>query len=165
MLVVRRARRFAVALASVSVAIVVLGAAPPASAAGTALVSADSSGNQANGASLDPAISADGRFVAFESAASNLAPSDTNGAEDIFVRDRVAGVTERVSVDGAGNQPACFKFCASFNPSLSADGRLVAFDSEASNLVPGGPFGLPGVYIHDRLTGATERVSVDSAGN
>ena len=128
----------------------------------TERVSVDSAGGQANNGSLSPAISADGRFVAFASAASNLVPGDTNGGVDIFVHDRQTGATERVSVDSAGaqaNNPFIFS-----PPAISGDGRFVAFDSAASNLVPGDTNGALDVFVHDRLTGATERVSVDSAG-
>jgi hypothetical protein len=96
-------------------------------------VSVASDGTQGNDDSRCPSISADGRYVAFESEASNLVPGDTNGRGDIFVHDRVTGQTTRVSVasDGTqGNDDSEF-------PSISADGRYVAFESEASNLVPG----------------------------
>lgn len=102
-------------------------------------MSVSSGGAQANDASdwasilLWPAISGDGRFVAFPSAASNLVAGDTNEAVDVFVRDRLAGTTERVSV-GSGGEQADGR---SDWGAISADGRLVAFDSEASNLVAG----------------------------
>jgi Tol biopolymer transport system component len=130
----------------------------------TERVSVDSAGTEGNGQSLRPTLSADGRFVAFISWATNLVPEDTNGAADVFVRDRQTGITERVSVasDGMqGNREAWFLG----PPALSADGRFVAFISEASNLVPGDTNGTPDVFVHDRQTGTTERVSVDSAGN
>jgi serralysin len=97
-------------------------------------VSVDSAGNQAIGNSVSPSISADGRFVAFESNASNLVPGDTNNKDDIFVRDVLTNTTTRVSVNSAGNQG---NSGFSLFPSISADGRFVAFDSNASNLVPG----------------------------
>src|SRR5437660_1771357 len=80
--------------------------APPARAflGTTERVSVDSAGNQADGESSSPAISADGRFVAFVSFATNLVPSDSNGRGDVFVRDRLTQTTERVSVDSAGNE-------------------------------------------------------------
>jgi len=123
-------------------------------------VSVASDGAQGNGDSGGPAISADGRFVAFYSSASNLVPGDTNGVEDVFVHDRLTGQTTRVSVasDGAqGND-------LSWQPSISADGRFVAFASRASNLVPGDTNGTWDVFVHDRLTGQTTRVSVASDG-
>ncbi|MDO8706573.1 MAG: hypothetical protein Q7J84_16675 [Sulfuricaulis sp.] len=127
----------------------------------TTRVSVDSAGNQANNSSIDPAISADGRFVAFGSAAANLVPGDTNGLPDIFVHDRLTGETTRVSVDSAGNQANG----SSDNPAISADGRLVAFRSSAKNLVPDDTNNTGDIFVHDRLTGQTTRVSVDSAGN
>src|SRR5262249_54723900 len=105
-------------------------------------------------------ISADGRFVAFVSAASNLVAVDRNSAEDVFVHDRVTGVTERVSVDSNGAQTDN----ESYEPSLSADGQIVAFRSDASNLVPSDTNHCADVFVHDRTTGVTERVSVDSSG-
>ncbi len=116
-------------------------------------------GGQANNGSYIPAISADGRFVAFYSAASNLVPGDTNMAFDVFVRDRLAGVTRRVSV-GAGGQGND----SSGNPAISADGRFVAFGSSASNLVAGDTSGTGGVFVRDRLAGVTWRVSVGVGG-
>jgi Tol biopolymer transport system component len=126
----------------------------------TERVSVRSSGKQANGGSNRPAISADGRFVAFSSFATNLVTTDSNGTWDVFVHDRQTGVTEIVSVDGAGNVGDG----ASIKPTISADGRYVAFSSDATNLVPGDTNGAQDVFVHDRLTGTTKRVSVDSAG-
>jgi Tol biopolymer transport system component len=127
----------------------------------TELVSVSSAGVQGNYGSSNPTISADGRFVAFESSASNLVPGDTNGANgDIFVHDRETGQTERVSVSSAGAQGNY----GSVDPTISADGRFVAFRSEANNLVPGDTNDRPDVFVRDRQTGETERVSVSSAG-
>ncbi|HLV59106.1 MAG TPA: M36 family metallopeptidase, partial [Natronosporangium sp.] len=92
-----------------------------------------SNGVEGNGASQRSSVSGDGRYVAFESRSSNLVPGDTNGASDIFVHDRVTGVTERVSVASDGTQANANSFVAS----ISADGRYVAFYSIATNLVPG----------------------------
>jgi Tol biopolymer transport system component len=124
-------------------------------------VSVDSHGNPAVGfVAASPAISGDGRFVAFASSASNLVKKDTNGATDVFVHDLVTGRTVRASVDSAGAESND----VSFRPDLNGDGRFVVFDSAASNLVPGDTNGVPDVFVHDLLTGTTERVSVDSAG-
>jgi Tol biopolymer transport system component len=119
------------------------------------------SGNQANNGSIEPSISADGRYVAFVSFASNLVPGDTNGVPDVFVRDRQMATTKRVSVDSSGNQANG----ASLLPSISADGRYVAFVSFASNLVPGDTNGVADVFVRDLQMGTTQRVSVDSSGN
>jgi len=124
-------------------------------------VSVDSAGNQANSFSLIPSISADGRFVAFSSDASNLVPGDTNNSSDIFVRDLSTNTTTRVSVDSAGNQGNG----GSGSPSISADGRFVGFTSGATNLVPGDTNNRSDIFLRDLLTNTTTRVSVDSAGN
>jgi Tol biopolymer transport system component len=126
----------------------------------TECISFSSSGVLGNLASSGPSISADGRFVAFQSLADNLVAGDTNGHADVFVRDRQSGTTERVSVDSAGAQS--IGDCSS--ASISADGRFVAFLSAASNLVPGDTNGTSDVFIHDRQTGTTERVSVATGG-
>jgi hypothetical protein len=107
-----------------------------------------------------PAISADGRLVAFTSFATNLVAGDTNFADDVFVRDRQAATTEGISTI----QPPSGFVRHSRAPSLSADGRLVAFDSWESNLVPGDTNGRFDVFVFDRQTQTTERVSVTSAG-
>src|SRR4028119_2147177 len=127
----------------------------------TTLVSASSNGEIANRGSIRGSISADGRFVAFSSLASNLVPGDTNNSFDIFVRDTLTNTTTRVSVDSAGNQGNG----GSDNPSISADGRFVAFTSVASNIVPGDTNNTSDIFVRDRLTNTTTRVSVDSAGN
>jgi Tol biopolymer transport system component len=126
----------------------------------TERVSVSSSGGQASGESYGSSVSADGRFVAFVSPASNLVPGDTNGEWDVFVRDRLTGTTERVSVSSGGEQGNF----TSASPALSADGRFVAFDSAANNLVAGDTNGRADVFIRDRLAGTTERVSLNSAG-
>jgi Tol biopolymer transport system component len=127
----------------------------------TERVSVDSAGAQANGSSYGASISVDVRYVAFQSEATNLVPGDTNGASDIFVRDRQSGTTERVSVDSAGIGGNFH----SIGASISADGRYVAFSSRADNLVPGDTNFVWDIFVHDRLSGTTERVSLDSAGS
>jgi Tol biopolymer transport system component len=105
-------------------------------------------------------MSAGGRFIAFESDATNLIPGDTNGSRDVFVRDRKTGTTTRVSVGTGGVQGDG----DSIYPSISADGRLVAFTSYATNLVPGDTNGGPDVFVRDRKTGTTRRVSLGPGG-
>src|SRR5919109_3868378 len=114
------------------------------------------------GVAAYPAISEDGRFVAFVSQADNLVSKDNNGNADVFVRDRLLGTTERVSVNSAGEEADI----GGEGPAISADGRFVAFQSEAQNLVPGGnPFlFVDQIYVHDRETGTTEIISVNAAG-
>jgi dipeptidyl aminopeptidase/acylaminoacyl peptidase len=127
----------------------------------TTRVSVKSDGSEANARSEQSAISGDGRYVAFQSQASNLVDGDTNGLQDVFVHDRQTGATTRASVksDGSqGNGP-------SYYPSISDDGRYVAFDSRASNLVDGDSNGASDVFVHDRQTGATTRVSVKTDGS
>ena len=117
-------------------------------------------GADADGDSKSPSVSADGSVVAFESSASNLVPGDTNGASDVFVRDRASGRTTLVSVDSAGAQGNE----GSFTPSISADGRYVAFASDATALVDGDHNRAEDVFVHDRRTGKTVKVSVASDG-
>jgi Tol biopolymer transport system component len=112
--------------------------------------------NQANDDSFESAVSGDGRYVAFNSLATNLVARDTNGLYDIFVRDHLSGAVERVSVTSAGVQANG----RSDLPSISADGRYVVFESDATNLVPGDNNATTDVFWHDRQTGVTERVSV-----
>ena len=147
-------------------ALALVAAAPGATlAAGvTERVSVASGGRQANddsSFSSPAAVSADGRFVAFESHASNLVPGDTNRASDIFVRDRRRGVTVRVNVGAGGVQGLGGE---SYDPSVSADGRFVAFDSLATNLVPGDTNRKTDVFVRDRRAGVTRRPSVGTDG-
>ncbi|MGB3511588.1 MAG: DUF4347 domain-containing protein, partial [Microcoleaceae cyanobacterium] len=123
-------------------------------------VSVDSSGNEANGVSSYPTISGNGRFVAFSSVADNLIPGDTNETRDIFIHDRETDVTSLVSVNSAGEPGNGF----SYSSSISADGRFIVFGSDADNLVPGDTNEVRDVFIHDRETGSTSLVSVNSAG-
>ena len=124
-------------------------------------VSISSAGAQGTLGSSSPSISADGRYLAFTSTAENLVPGDTNGWYDVFVRDLVAGTTERVSVSSGGEQGNH----GSGGPSISADGRYVAFTSQANNLVPADTNAwVSDSFVHDRQTGATTRVSVSTTG-
>ena len=128
----------------------------------TTRISVASDGTQGNGPSYlgDPTVSSDGRFVTFWSVANNLVDGDTNGQEDVFVHDRQTGQTVRISVasDGTqGNGP-------SLESVMSADGRYVAFQSGASNLIVGDTNSTRDVFVYDRLTEETERVSVAASG-
>jgi len=126
----------------------------------TRRVSVSTPGVQANGRSDEPTISADGRYVAFSSTATNLARGDTNGASDIFVRDRATGVTRRVNLSSRGRQAN-----ADCNaPQLTRHGRYVVFSSPASTLVSGDTNGLSDIFVRDRVTGVTRRVSVANSG-
>ena len=129
-------------------------------------VSVDSFGNQGNDESYASSISEDGRYVAFESWATNLVPGDTNGGGDAFVHDRQKGLTELVSVDSSGNQGNGWSGISVWARStISGDGRYVAFDSQATSLVPGDTNGQPDVFVRDRQAGTTELVSVTSSGS
>lgn len=126
----------------------------------TSRVSVSSTGVQSNGYSHNLTLSADGRFVAYSSDATNLVPGDTNGKKDIFVHDTLTKQTSRISVNSGGiqgNQD-------SYLPSLSADGRFVAFVSLASNLVLDDTNLYADIFVHDRLTHTTRRVNVNSSG-
>jgi len=120
----------------------------------TERVSVASDGTQANGESFSPAISSDGRFVAFQSDATNLVANDTNNKSDIFVRDRQAGTTRRVSVTSGGSQANG----DSISPAISSNGRFVAFSSEASNLVGGDTNNKADIFVHDRQNDTTELI-------
>ncbi len=126
-------------------------------------VSVSSSGGQGTGTSANPsaALSDDGRVMAFVTRLSGLVPGDTNGAADVFVHDRVTGLTTRVSVSSTGTQANN----SSDWVDLSADGRYVTFYSFASNLVAGDTNGVSDVFVHDRQTGETERVSLMADGS
>ena len=129
----------------------------------TERVSVASGGVQSNGNSSEPAISDDGRFVAFKSYASNLGGLDPDASQfsDIYVHDRLTHQTENVSVSSDGEDG----LVNAYRPDISGDGRFVVFDGEATNLVPSDTNGFGyDVYLHDRQTGRTEQVSVDSAG-
>ncbi|MFO0983711.1 MAG: hypothetical protein U1E76_18605 [Planctomycetota bacterium] len=129
----------------------------------TVRVSVDSLGMQGNDKSGLPAISADGRFVAFNSWATNLVLDDTNNSEDVFVHDLQTGLTTRVSVDSAGNE-GNDESGSWYSPWISPDGRYVSFESRATNLVPGDTNLAVDIFLHDRLTGETTLESKSSSG-
>ncbi|MGK7921220.1 MAG: lectin like domain-containing protein [Trichodesmium sp.] len=126
----------------------------------TTRVSVSSNGIQSNGESDSPAISSNGRYVVFESDASNLVSGDTNSEKDVFVHDTQTGSTTRASVATNGTQGNS----TSFSSTISDDGRYVAFTSWADNLVSGDTNSLMDVFVHDTLTGSTTRVSVATDG-
>ncbi len=140
----------------------------------TIRVSVGNSGAEANDGSFNPAISGDGRFVAFLSFATNLVPNDTNGSPELFLRDTCVGAaagctpsTTRIALSDAGAQADSRSDFAS----LSANGRYVAFSSAATNLVAGDTNGVSDVFVRDTCfnapagcTPSTTRVSVSSTG-
>jgi Tol biopolymer transport system component len=114
-------------------------------------------------ASEDPGISADGRYVVFATGSDDFVPGDINGSVDVFLRDRVAGTTELVSVSSEEVQGDGHS--GTFGgPTVSADGRYVAFQSDAENLVANDLNGYGDVFVRDRTSGTTTRVSVSSGG-
>jgi len=124
------------------------------------LVSITPGGQSGNGASFNPAVSADAMVVAFRSEASDLVADDDNARWDIFVRDRMAATTTRVSVASDGTQADHH----SSEASISDDGRFVAFRSLASNLVDGDANSRADIFVHDRTTGQTVRVGQPAVG-
>ena len=125
------------------------------SAGSTERVSLAVRGGVPNGDSEDPSISANGKVVAFVSSASDLVPGDGNGFQDVFVHDRDTRVTTRVNVASDGTEANL----GASGPSISADGRFVAFASRATNLDAGDTNNVGDIFVHDRQTGVTSRVS------
>jgi len=123
-------------------------------------ISTDSTGIEGNGDSEHPSISADGRYIAFASDADNLVSDDTNEVADIFLYDRKTHTLQRVSVNFSGAEGNGF----SASPNISADGRYVTFQSNASNLIPTDTNGIFDIFVYDRNTHETRRVSVNSEG-
>ena len=152
-----------VSVAVVSGALVALSAtsAAPAPQPQTERVTLSATGEQGNENAYGPEFSADGRFAVFSAYASNLVPGDTNGNSDVFVRDLRKGTVERVSVGSDGAQAVGGESNAR---AISADGRYVLFSSNARNLVhwddPPTNEAAQDIYLHDRRTGRTERISV-----
>jgi|CXWL01.1.fsa_nt_gi hypothetical protein len=126
----------------------------------TIRVSLDSAGSDSDGRSELKSISSDGRFVGFDSVATDLVASDSNGVKDAFVRDLSSGVTYRVSVDSSGIQGDN----ESSSPSISDDGRFAAFQSYAANLAVGDNNGNVDIYLRDLALGRTSLISTDRAG-
>jgi Tol biopolymer transport system component len=129
-------------------------------AAATTRMSVHSSGVPGNAASLEPAITPDGRYVVFQSDATNLVTGDTDGVTDIFLHDRENLVTELVSLsdtEGFGDDD-------SIRPDISADARYVSFESWATNLVAGDTNDTADAMVRDRTAATTTRVSVSTTG-
>src|SRR5581483_2068170 len=122
-------------------------------------------GNSGQGAKGNPDVNDDGSRVAFEAAGTDLVPGDTNNTGDVFVVNAATKAITRASVDSAGNQGNDNSSSGLEGPAINGDGTKVAFESFATNLVPGDTNGKRDVFVHDLTTGATTRASVDSAGN
>ena len=123
-------------------------------------VDQSSAGIQANDYSVAIGVSADGRHVLLGSDATNLVPGDSNATPDIFVHDIATGLTTRVSVSSSGAQANA----GGGRCGISGDGNYVVFDSDSTNLVPGDTNGFADVFLHDRLSGTTSRISVGQGG-
>lgn len=119
---------------------------------------------ESDGSSSSPSISADGRYVVFQSDATNLVPGDTNGVSDVFVFDMQMHQTRRVSVDADGHQANAAGWTTSGNASISSDGRYVSFSSLADNLVLGDTNQEWDVFVTEWQTGAIQRVSLTAGG-
>jgi len=126
----------------------------------TVRLSVSDIGGDASGESMNPSISADGRYVAFASTAADVVSGDGNSTWDVFVRDMDLGVTVRVSVSSIGGDPDG----ESNRPSISADGSLVVFSSTATNLVPGFATTIVDIYLRDLVAGETTLVSIAHDG-
>jgi len=129
---------------------------PPASARVVEMLSVATGGGQGNSDSYHGRISPDGRWVVFTSWSSNLVPGDTNGADDVFLRDRTTGTTERINVSAGGGEASG----ASWLGAVSPDGRYVAFDSNAPDLIAGDTNNAWDIFVRDRVADETYRVSV-----
>jgi Tol biopolymer transport system component len=132
-----------------------------ARAQSTARISVDALGNEANNASGTAVISGNGLVAAFESQASNLVPGDVNGVRDVFVVELETGAIELVSLGSLGETVEN----SASRPSLSHDGRLVAFHSPSALLVPGDTNGMSDVFVRDRMLGTLRRISLASDGS
>lgn len=130
----------------------------------TRLISVGRSGKPANNVSIEPSISADGRYVAFVSNGSNLVRGDTNNTYDVFVRDRVTHTTRRVSINTKGHQTSEFRNVPKMTPTISAHGRYVAFSSTATNLATGVTNHGPNVFVRDTVAHTTRLISVNLQG-
>ncbi|MCP3915755.1 MAG: hypothetical protein GY711_09385 [bacterium] len=125
----------------------------------TELVSVSTSGNSGSGLSLSPAVSGEGRWVAWSSNGSNLVAGDTNGTWDVFLRDMQLGITTRISVDGAGSQA----LDRSDQPRMTPDASYIVFESDA-DLIAADTNTIKDCYRLERLTGQLELVSTSTAG-
>ncbi|MCB2187321.1 MAG: VCBS repeat-containing protein [Deltaproteobacteria bacterium] len=127
---------------------------------GTSRISQASDGSEADGTSVMPFMTPDGRYVAFGSFATNLVTADTNGFSDIFLHDRVSGTISRVSLTHDGGQGNA----DIFSPSLDATAGLVTFESEATNLVADDTNGVADIFVRNLASGAIFRASLSNTG-
>ena len=133
----------------------------PVNASSLTRISVDSGGTSANNIATGGVMSADGRYVVFQSAATNLVAGDTNGFFDVFLRDTVTGTTTLLSTATGGTQGNNVSSVAA----ITDDGRFVFFNSTATNLVGGDTNAALDLFMRDTLTGVTTRVSTASDGS
>jgi Tol biopolymer transport system component len=157
---VRRARRVAITLGIAALAITLIAPVAGAANAKTKRVSIKQGGGDANDGSRSPSVSANGRFVAFTSDATDLIGSDGNSKTDIFVFDHKKKKTKRVSIRQGGGDAND----GSGAPSISADGRFVAFESVASDLIGNDGNSKTDIFVFDRKKKKTKRVSIRQGG-
>jgi len=133
----------------------------------TELISINSDGNPgtANKSASNVSISGNGRYVAFVSTSEDLVSNDNNGMTDVFVRDRVNGTTQRISIASDGTQANGDSGGNYLGTAISADGRYVVFSSSASNLVPSDNNGKPDLFVHDRINSFTMRANLTNNGS
>jgi len=135
------------AAAAAALGVVLCGIAAGANVKPPELISVAPDGSAGNGPSLFPSVSADGRFVAFRSEATNIVPEDTDTVRDIYVRDRQTGQVILASrASGAGGAKGARD---SYNPRISANGRYVVFRSNSNNLSPEDPDTTEDIYVRD----------------
>jgi Tol biopolymer transport system component len=127
----------------------------------TTRVSVSTAGSEGDSGSYRPAISGNGKYLAFHSASQNLVPGGPVGMDQVFLRDTQSAITSMVSVSSAGTPGDS----SSNYPDVSSDGRYVVFESSATNLVPGVSNVHKDIYLHDTQTGITSKVSVSTAGS
>jgi len=133
----------------------------------TELISVNSDGSPGTGnkSASDVSISGDGRYVAFASDSADIVNGDTNSVTDIFVRDRVTGITQRISIASDGTQANGDSGGAYRGTDISADGRYIAFNSAANNLVSNDTNGKSDLFLHDRTSGTTTRINLANDGS
>jgi PASTA domain len=108
-------------------------------------VSVDDAGNLGNDTSQWPAMSSDGRYVAYQTEATDIVPGDQNGVGDIVIYGRQSGAVDRLSLTNSGNESDN----ESIHPSISGDGTLVAYESLAANLVGGDSNRFNDIFVRD----------------
>lgn len=130
----------------------------------TVRISVSSSGSQGNGDSTSPCISPDGRYVLFDSKATNLVANDTNGVQDVFMYDRETGTTSRISIASNGIQGDKASYTPSKKSCFSADNNLIVYGSDATNLTVGDTNGYGDIFVYNTVDHTTQIISVSSTG-